>query len=142
MWPRATDQILGLAPANAAARSVLRPCGDGGRLSCGRISVALDPGGHVPGRVGIAVERYPQAARPTGTIVALAGGPGQSAIGVLPLFRAGRLTIDLATKRYGTVVLGSDGSLRGTLGGVSVSLTPAQRTAVDNAGGLGFIATL
>lgn len=57
-------------------------------------------------------------------------------------FGSGRLTIDLATKRYGTVVLGSDGSLRGTLGGISVSLTPAQRTAVDNAGGLGFIATL
>ena len=35
--------MLGLAPANAAARSVLRPCGEGGRLSCGRISVALDP---------------------------------------------------------------------------------------------------
>ena len=50
--------------------------------------MALDPSGHVPGRVGIAVERYSQVAQPTGTIVALAGGPGQSAIGVLPLFRS------------------------------------------------------
>ena len=57
-------------------------------------------------------------------------------------FGAGTLTIDLATKRYGTIVLGPDGSLRGTLDGVAVSLTPAQRTAIDNAGGLGFIAAL
>jgi hypothetical protein len=57
-------------------------------------------------------------------------------------FGTGRLTIDLAGKRYGTIVLASDGSLDGTLGGVVLSLTLAQRTTVEDAGGLQFLSML
>jgi pimeloyl-ACP methyl ester carboxylesterase len=75
---------LGVAPARAAWP--LRVCGDHGELQCGRVSVPLDPSGRVPGRVSLYVKRFSEVPHPSGTVVALAGGPGQSSIGVLPLF--------------------------------------------------------
>ncbi|MEA2265577.1 MAG: hypothetical protein QOE27_1160, partial [Solirubrobacteraceae bacterium] len=80
--------VLMLLPgAAAAARTRLHACGDRGRLTCGRVSVRLDPTGRVPGRVSLFVERYSEVAHPSGTLVALAGGPGQSGVGVLSAFR-------------------------------------------------------
>ena len=74
----------GAAPVLAAGP--LKACGDHGELQCGRISVPLDPSGQVPGRVELSVKRFSPVAHPTGTVIALAGGPGQSSIQVLPLF--------------------------------------------------------
>jgi len=71
----------------ARARPAWRPC-DQGRLTCARVSVALDPTGRVPGRVSLFVERYAIAEHPTGTIVALAGGPGQSGVDLFARFRS------------------------------------------------------
>jgi pimeloyl-ACP methyl ester carboxylesterase len=77
--------LLGSAPT-AGARTPWRPC-DQGRLSCARVAVALDPNGRVPGRVSLFVERYAVAEHPTGTIVALPGGPGQSGVDLFARFR-------------------------------------------------------
>ncbi|HWH12766.1 MAG TPA: alpha/beta fold hydrolase [Solirubrobacteraceae bacterium] len=83
--------VLGLlASAGAAqARTRLRACGDQGRLTCGRVSVALDPSGRVAGRVSLFVERYAAVAHPSATVLALPGGPGQSGVSLLGDFRDG-----------------------------------------------------
>jgi pimeloyl-ACP methyl ester carboxylesterase len=78
--------LLGSA-TSAQARAVWRPC-DKGILSCARVSAPLDPTGRVPGRVSLFVERYQVAEHPTATIVALAGGPGQSGVDLFGRFRA------------------------------------------------------
>jgi pimeloyl-ACP methyl ester carboxylesterase len=73
--------------AGADARTTMRVCGDHGRLTCGRVSAPLDPSGRVPGRVSLFVERYATVAHPSATLVALAGGPGQSGVATLGVFR-------------------------------------------------------
>ena len=71
---------LGAAtPAGAVLATA--PC-SGGELRCATLSVPLDRSGIVPGTVDLNVRRLP--ARPVGTptteaVIALAGGPGQSA---------------------------------------------------------------
>jgi pimeloyl-ACP methyl ester carboxylesterase len=80
--------LLGSAGA-AEAKTTLRVCGDQGRLTCGRVSAPLDPSGRVHGRVSLYVERYAAVAHPEGTLVALAGGPGQSGVDLLSDFRDG-----------------------------------------------------
>jgi pimeloyl-ACP methyl ester carboxylesterase len=80
--------LLGLwCSASAAASPALRACGDHGRVTCGTVSAALDPSGRVHGRVSLYVERYAAVSHPTGTLVALAGGPGQAAVPLLGDFR-------------------------------------------------------
>ena len=49
----------------------------------------LDRTGRVAGRVSLFVERYATVAHPTGTVVALPGGPGQSGVDLLGDFRDG-----------------------------------------------------
>src|SRR3954451_19689264 len=71
--------LLAGAPAHAA----LKPCGPA--LQCGRVAVPLDPTGRVPGTVQLSVKRYSRSSNPIGTVLALAGGPGQAAV---PLLRA------------------------------------------------------
>lgn len=74
-------------PAGAAATRTFRPCGLGGRLTCAVIRSPLDASGRVPGRVALQVLRYePNRNASAGTIIAFAGGPGQSAIGAFPVF--------------------------------------------------------
>lgn len=69
----------------AIAASPLQSCGK--YLSCGHVVVPLDPSGQVPGQVSLYVERYAQTPNPSGgTVIALAGGPGQSAVDLLPGF--------------------------------------------------------
>jgi pimeloyl-ACP methyl ester carboxylesterase len=80
--------LLGIwASATAAGATTLRACGDHGRLTCGKVSAPLDPSGRVHGRVSLYVERYAAVSHPTGTLVALAGGPGQAAVPLLDDFR-------------------------------------------------------
>src|SRR3954454_1258615 len=71
--------LAGAAPAHAAL--TFKRCGDFG-LSCARMSVPLDRGGSVPGRVSLFVARKRARQRGGATqppLVVLAGGPGQSA---------------------------------------------------------------
>lgn len=77
--------LVGLAPP-AAARPVLHRCGR--HLECGRVYVPLDPSGRVPGRIGLYVKRFASSTHPRGAFLALAGGPGQSAVELLPKFRS------------------------------------------------------
>ena len=57
------------------------PCGDSNSLACGHLTVPLDPSGATPGTITLALRRH---RAPVGeskdAVIALAGGPGQSAI--------------------------------------------------------------
>ena len=69
------------APA-AEAKLNLKRCGGSRVFECGRMTVPLDRTGAVPGRVSLFVMRVPARRRGGATrppVVALAGGPGQSA---------------------------------------------------------------
>ena len=71
--------LVSAAPADAALR--FKRCGGYG-FACARLSVPLDRGGTVPGRVSLFVERVRARQRGGATqppLVVLAGGPGQSA---------------------------------------------------------------
>ena len=73
--------MAGAAPVPAAAATPLdfRRCAGAG-FSCAHMSVPLDRSGQVPGRVSLFVKRIRATAkRRRGVLVALAGGPGQSA---------------------------------------------------------------
>jgi pimeloyl-ACP methyl ester carboxylesterase len=58
-----------------------KPCGDSNSLACGHLTVPLDPSGGTPGTIALALRRH---RAPVGeskdAVIALAGGPGQSAI--------------------------------------------------------------
>src|ERR1700760_2197183 len=51
---------------------------------CGRIAVPLDHAGAVPGTLSIAYARVPATEARRGTLVILAGGPGQASIPLEP----------------------------------------------------------
>jgi pimeloyl-ACP methyl ester carboxylesterase len=75
--------------AATRAQSGFQHCGLQGRLSCAVVTAPLDASGHVPGTVKLAALRYEQSGdAAAGTIVGIAGGPGQSAIEALPGFVA------------------------------------------------------
>ena len=77
--------MLGAAPAQA--QIVWKPCGDSNDVACGHLTVPLDPGGATPGTITLAMRRHRS---PVGesrdAVIALAGGPGQSAIPFLSQF--------------------------------------------------------
>ncbi|MBB4663290.1 alpha/beta hydrolase [Conexibacter arvalis] len=84
---------IGSAPAAAAedrggARIALRRCAprDGSdRTRCGTVAVPLDRSGAVPGAVRLRVRVVPsRTRRASGTVIALAGGPGQAATPLAP----------------------------------------------------------
>ena len=68
-------------PQQLRPRSRAAPCGDSNDFACGHLTVPLDPSGGTPGTITLAIRRH---RAPVGeakdAIVALAGGPGQSAI--------------------------------------------------------------
>jgi pimeloyl-ACP methyl ester carboxylesterase len=73
----AAASLVLAAPAEAEPR--FKRCGAFG-FECARVSVPLDRSGAVPGRVSLFVKRIRARERPRrGALVALAGGPGQSA---------------------------------------------------------------
>jgi len=80
----AVGAVLASAPA-AGAQGVVGPCEDSELrgAQCGRIAVPLDHGNPAPPPQGrttpLAYVRYPARERRRGTIVFLAGGPGQAA---------------------------------------------------------------
>jgi pimeloyl-ACP methyl ester carboxylesterase len=74
---------MGVAPpAPAQADQIVwKPCGDSNSLACGHLTVPFDPTGATPGTITLALRRH---RAPVGeskdAVIALAGGPGQSAI--------------------------------------------------------------
>jgi pimeloyl-ACP methyl ester carboxylesterase len=70
---------LGVGAADTAS-AAFSPCSRGSRVLCDRVSVPLDRSGAVAGQVSLAVQRVRPPGRSRGTVVALAGGPGQPAI--------------------------------------------------------------
>ncbi len=70
----------GVLPS-ASAQIAFAPCGKSNEFACGHLAVPLDPSGTTPGTVTLALRRH---RAPTGearsAIIALAGGPGQSAL--------------------------------------------------------------
>ena len=85
-------------PGAAAAKNCPElPIGD-----CSTVAVPLDRTGAVPGTVNLAVARVPAARQPSrGTILFLAGGPGESALAggenLVSLFRRNAPNYDLLT---------------------------------------------
>src|SRR5919199_6567582 len=75
---------LASAAAGEAEGSPLRRCAAARPLLCGRVSVPVARDGAVPGRISLAVRLLPAHGRRLGTILFLAGGPGQAAIPTLP----------------------------------------------------------
>lgn len=74
--------ICVVLPAAAAhAQIEWKPCGDSNDVACGHLTVPLDLGGATPGTIALAMRRHRS---PVGesrdAVIALAGGPGQSAI--------------------------------------------------------------
>ena len=94
----AAGAALALMPGAAAAKNCPElPIGD-----CSTVTVPLDRTGAVPGTVKLAVARVPAARGPSrGTILFLAGGPGESALAggenLVGLFRRNAPNYDLLT---------------------------------------------
>lgn len=81
LWAAAVAAVaIGVgALAAPAAAATFRRCGPDPRFFCGRVSVPIARDGAVPGRISLAVVLVRAAGRPRGTILFLAGGPGQAA---------------------------------------------------------------
>ncbi len=57
------------------------PCADSPNFACGHLTVPLDPSGATPGTIALAVRRRrAPVGEASSAVIALAGGPGQSAI--------------------------------------------------------------
>jgi pimeloyl-ACP methyl ester carboxylesterase len=70
-----------VAAAAAQAQIVWKPCAATNDVACGHLTMPLDPSGATPGTITLAMRRHRS---PVGeskdAVIALAGGPGQSAI--------------------------------------------------------------
>ncbi len=94
----AVGGALALPPSAASAA----PCPDLPIGTCARVTVPLDRSGAVPGRVHLQVAQVPSERQPSrGTILFLAGGPGESALAggedLVGLFRRYAPAYDLLT---------------------------------------------
>ncbi len=68
-------------PAPAGAQIAYGPCPGSNAFACGHLTVPLDPSGATPGTITLAVRRRrAPVGEASSAVVALAGGPGQSAI--------------------------------------------------------------
>jgi pimeloyl-ACP methyl ester carboxylesterase len=92
--------MAGSASADGLARCTSAP---GDRALCGRVIVPLDRGGALPGTIALRVKALPPRAggAASGTVLALAGGPGQAAVPLLDTF-AGVLRPVLRTRALAT----------------------------------------
>jgi pimeloyl-ACP methyl ester carboxylesterase len=91
--------LAGAAPAAAAG------CPDG--FTCGTLDVPLDRAGAVPGVVHLQYAAQSRSPRNAGVLIALAGGPGQSALDFGPSFA---ISLEPALRRYRLVVLDQRGT--------------------------------
>ncbi|HTD57640.1 MAG TPA: alpha/beta fold hydrolase [Solirubrobacteraceae bacterium] len=89
--------VVPSAPAHAD-QIAWKPCGDTNSLACGHLTVPLDPSGATPGTITLAMRRH---RAPVGeskdAVIALAGGPGQSAIPFIGQF--GQILGSIASTR-------------------------------------------
>jgi pimeloyl-ACP methyl ester carboxylesterase len=92
------------APAAPAAGAGV-PCPAHAR--CSVLQVPLDHTGATPGALPLAYARVPAAETRTGTLVLLAGGPGQAAIPLTPLIR---LLLDPLHDHYDLVLVDQRGT--------------------------------
>jgi pimeloyl-ACP methyl ester carboxylesterase len=73
--------LPGAGAASAQAAVAWGPCGESDELACAKLAVPLDPSGAVPGTITLAVRRRrAPVGEATTAVVALTGGPGQSAV--------------------------------------------------------------
>jgi pimeloyl-ACP methyl ester carboxylesterase len=142
--------VLAVAAAPVMARAdALAPCSTtaNDRTLCGRVVVPLDRSGAIPGTVALRVRALAPARgdATAGTLLALAGGPGQAAVPLLDAFAA-VLAPALRTRRLVTFdqrgtggsdrlrcpALGGRGSLVAVVGRCAAELGP-RRTAYTTA---------
>ena len=98
-----------LGGASAAPAADFGRCASLPGFECATVKVPLDPAGGVPGSVGLRVVRRPDPTGQKTPLIALAGGPGQSAIPGAPTFaRSLRPALD----RYQLVVFDQRGTGR------------------------------
>ena len=68
--------------ASAGAQIAFAPCGNSNDFACGHLTVPLDPSGNTPGTITLAIRRHrATVGEAHSAIIALAGGPGQPALG-------------------------------------------------------------
>jgi pimeloyl-ACP methyl ester carboxylesterase len=96
--------LPGVASADDAR---FHPCVSGSVIDCGRVVVPVDPSGAVKGAMSLHVERYKSHGPNTGTVIALAGGPGQAATPLLPDFA---ITLDPVLRGRQLVVFDQRGT--------------------------------
>jgi pimeloyl-ACP methyl ester carboxylesterase len=73
--------VLPAAAPPADAAIAFASCGNSNDFACGHLTVPLDPSGATPGTITLAIRRHRAPVGEARTaVVALAGGPGQSAI--------------------------------------------------------------
>jgi pimeloyl-ACP methyl ester carboxylesterase len=66
----------------ASAGIAFAPCGDTNNFACGHLTVPLDPSGGAPGTLTLALRRHrAPIGEARSAVIALAGGPGQPALG-------------------------------------------------------------
>jgi pimeloyl-ACP methyl ester carboxylesterase len=76
----ATATVSASAPVSASAAMSFHPCASAPAFGCTRLAVALDHSGKAPGTISLDLERRLAGTSPSAVaVVALAGGPGQSA---------------------------------------------------------------
>src|SRR3981081_2200634 len=72
---------------SAHAQIAFSACGDSNNFACGHLSVPLDPSGATPGTLTLAMRRHRAPVEgPSSAVIALAGGPGQSAVPLTEAF--------------------------------------------------------
>jgi pimeloyl-ACP methyl ester carboxylesterase len=121
--PAAADGAIGWAPC---------PNADAPTLQCGSLAVPLDRTGVVPGTVGLNIRRVPATSVPSDSaVLALAGGPGQSAAPLAATF-ASILTPARATRDL--LVMDQRGTGRSSPLTCTALSTPGARTSLFAAG--------
>ena len=97
--------LAALAPASAAAAPALSACPGQDEFGCATIDVPLDRTGTTPGTVPLhyAIQRQ----GPKKVLIALSGGPGQSAVSSASSFA---ISLDPALRRYRLAVLDQRGT--------------------------------
>ncbi|HXD58299.1 MAG TPA: alpha/beta hydrolase [Thermoleophilaceae bacterium] len=96
-------------PAGAPRLVGAQPCG---KATCATLTVPLDHGGRVPGRLTLRVAIAGPASAPHGTLVFLTGGPGQPGV---PFLRRVQQRVGSALDGYRLVMFDQRGTGRGAL---------------------------
>jgi pimeloyl-ACP methyl ester carboxylesterase len=97
--------LVALAPASAGAAPTLSACSGQDEFGCATLDVPLDRTGTTPGTVPLhyAIQRQ----GPKKVLIALSGGPGQSAVSSASSFA---ISLDPALRRYRLAVLDQRGT--------------------------------